>query len=216
MHCDSTAHPVFVRLADRCTRRRRREFRLRANRCARARRAYRVCRAQIRGRGGLDAASGSATRRRSDLGPLASASRRSPSLDPALVSTPNETRSNRRCLERRCHGGWPGVSRIRAHRHCSRPRSPSGWPVRRRRRTDPSSPTRCARAQRSVLDASRHEPKRAAVNKTLRAAAVVCAVGDELAKRIVAQQAACDVRVMPNLVRTGLFAPIAIPDDRAA
>jgi len=57
-------------------------------------------------------------------------------------------------------------------------------------------------------------PKRTAVNKTLRAAAIVSAVGGALAQRIEAQHAARDVRMMPNLIRTGLFAPIAIPDDR--
>lgn len=57
-------------------------------------------------------------------------------------------------------------------------------------------------------------PKRAAVNKTLRAAAIVSAVGDALAQRIEAQRTARDVCVMPNLMLTGLFAPIAIPDDR--
>jgi glycosyltransferase involved in cell wall biosynthesis len=59
------------------------------------------------------------------------------------------------------------------------------------------------------------ESRRAAVSKTLRAATVVCAVGDELAKRIEAQREAQDVRVVPNLVRTELFATTAVPDDRS-
>ncbi|MGH7647305.1 MAG: glycosyltransferase [Gemmatimonadaceae bacterium] len=59
------------------------------------------------------------------------------------------------------------------------------------------------------------ESKRAAVNKTLRAATVVCAVGDELAMRIEAQREAQDVRVVPNLVRTELFATAAVPHDRS-
>lgn len=58
------------------------------------------------------------------------------------------------------------------------------------------------------------ESKRDAVAKTLRAATVVCAVGDELASRIQDQHAARDVRVMPNLVRTELFVPSGIPTDR--
>lgn len=58
------------------------------------------------------------------------------------------------------------------------------------------------------------ETKREAVAKTLHAATVVCAVGDELASRIQDQHAARDIRVMPNLVRTDLFVPSAIPVDR--
>jgi glycosyltransferase involved in cell wall biosynthesis len=59
------------------------------------------------------------------------------------------------------------------------------------------------------------EEKRSAVRQSLAAAAVVCAVGDDLARRIDEQDAAHSIRLTPNLVRTGLFAPSAIPDDRS-
>lgn len=57
------------------------------------------------------------------------------------------------------------------------------------------------------------EAKRAAVRQTLAAAAVVCAVGDDLANRI-GEQGALTVHVTPNLVRTELFAPSHMPNDR--
>lgn len=60
------------------------------------------------------------------------------------------------------------------------------------------------------------EPKRLAVTKTLRATTVVCAVGDDLARRISALRAARDVRVMPNLIRTELFMPSTVFPDRSS
>lgn len=59
------------------------------------------------------------------------------------------------------------------------------------------------------------DAKRAAVRRTLRAAAMVCAVGVDLARRIDEQHASRSVRLTPNLVRTGLFKPRHIPDDRS-
>lgn len=59
------------------------------------------------------------------------------------------------------------------------------------------------------------DAKRAAVRRTLVAAAAVCAVGKDLANRIGDQGVARSVRVTPNLVRTGLFSPSNIPSDRA-
>lgn len=58
------------------------------------------------------------------------------------------------------------------------------------------------------------EEKRTAVRRTLAAAAVVCAVGEDLANRIGEQHVARTVRLMPNLVRTGLFTSSSLPDDR--
>ena len=57
--------------------------------------------------------------------------------------------------------------------------------------------------------------KRAAVDRTLAAAAVVCAVGQDLAARIRERHAARTIRLTPNLVRTGLFTQSKIPDDRS-
>jgi glycosyltransferase involved in cell wall biosynthesis len=59
-----------------------------------------------------------------------------------------------------------------------------------------------------------HE-KRVAVRRTLEAAAVVGAVGEELANRIGEQRAARLVRLTPNLVRTGLFTQSSLPSDRS-
>lgn len=59
------------------------------------------------------------------------------------------------------------------------------------------------------------EAKRAAVRRTLEAATVVCAVGEDLATRIKEQSATCAVRLTPNLVHTGLFTPSEIPVDRS-
>jgi glycosyltransferase involved in cell wall biosynthesis len=59
------------------------------------------------------------------------------------------------------------------------------------------------------------EPKRTAVTRTLNVAAVVCAVGNDLAKRLDEQRAARDVRVLPNLVRTPLFKPMPMPNERS-
>jgi len=58
------------------------------------------------------------------------------------------------------------------------------------------------------------EAKRAAVRRTLAAASVVCAVGEDLAERIAEQNAAHAIRLTPNLVRTGLFTPSSMPDER--
>lgn len=58
------------------------------------------------------------------------------------------------------------------------------------------------------------DAKRAAVDRTLAAAALVCAVGEDLANRIAERHAARAIRLTPNLVRTGLFTPREIPDDR--
>jgi len=60
------------------------------------------------------------------------------------------------------------------------------------------------------------DAKRAAVRRTLQTAAVVCAVGEDLATRIDEQHAARMIRLTPNLVRTGLFTPIGIPNDRSS
>lgn len=59
------------------------------------------------------------------------------------------------------------------------------------------------------------DAKRVAVDRTLAAAAVVCAVGDDLAGRIAERHAARTIRLTPNLVRTGLFHLSRIPDDRS-
>jgi len=58
------------------------------------------------------------------------------------------------------------------------------------------------------------DAKRAAVRRTLATATVVCAVGVDLADRIGEQHVAHTIRLTPNLVRTGLFMPSNMPNDR--
>lgn len=58
------------------------------------------------------------------------------------------------------------------------------------------------------------DAKCAAVDRTLAAAAVVCAVGDDLATRIAERHSARMIRLTPNLVRTGIFTPSEVPVDR--
>lgn len=59
------------------------------------------------------------------------------------------------------------------------------------------------------------DAKCAAVDRTLAAADIVCAVGAGLASRIAERHVAHTIRLTPNLVRTSLFTSSRIPDDRS-
>lgn len=58
------------------------------------------------------------------------------------------------------------------------------------------------------------EAKRAAVKKTLASAQAIWAVSESLARRIQDEESTSAVRVLPNMVSTNLFRPVALPNDR--